>query len=84
VTGAIEDSSMTTRIVLGPEFVRALRVRGLTIAEVARTAKVSEPTVSAALHGRRINTGSALRICRAVAATPVVAELDAWLADEAA
>ena len=63
----------------GEEFARAVQVRGLTLAELAKRARVSAPTVSSAVHQRPINVSSALRLCRALGETPVVAELDRWV-----
>ena len=71
---------MITRVVLSEDFLRAIRVRGLTLTTLAVKAKVSLPTVSSAVHQRPINASSALRLCRALAETPVVDELDKWVA----
>lgn len=70
---------MANRVVLGEEFNRAVKVRGLLVVELAAKARVSVPTISAALRHKPLNPTSALRICRALAVIPVVPELDAWV-----
>ena len=69
---------MKTRITLNDEFSRAVAIRGLTVTEVARRAGVSLPTASSALRQRPLNVATALRLCRAVAGAPIVAELEVW------
>jgi transcriptional regulator with XRE-family HTH domain len=69
---------MVTRIVFDDEFAHALRVRGLTLTELAGRARVTVATASAAVHGRPLNVSTATRLARALAAVPVVSELEAW------
>lgn len=71
---------MTTRIAFDEDLLRAIRLRGLTLQEVAARAGISPATVSAAIHGRAVNMRTALRLARAVSSCPVVPELEAWLA----
>ena len=73
---------MTTRVVFDPEFLHAVRVRGLTVGELAQRARLSSATVSAALHGRPLNVRSAVLLARAVAGCPVIRELEEWVAAE--
>lgn len=61
---------MTSRIVFGPAFLEAIRVRGLTLTEVARRAP--------AVRGHAVNITTALRLARVVSAAPTVPELEAW------
>jgi predicted transcriptional regulator len=70
---------MKTRIVLGGEFVRAIKVRGLTPAELAKRARISVPTVSSAIKHRPINVSSALRLCNTLDSIPVIEALDRWV-----
>ena len=70
---------MSTRIRFGAELGYALQVRALTLSEAARLANVAVATVSAAVDGRQVNVGTALRIARAVAACPLVPELVEWV-----
>ncbi|HEX4755835.1 MAG TPA: hypothetical protein VH661_08805 [Candidatus Dormibacteraeota bacterium] len=69
---------MVTRIAFDDEFAHALRVRGLTLTGLARRARVTLATASAAVHGRPLNVATATRLARALAAVPVVSELEAW------
>lgn len=69
---------MVTRIAFDEDFAHALRVRGLTLTELANRARVSVATASAAVHGRPLNVSTATRLARALAAAPVVSELEAW------
>ena len=69
---------MVTRIAFDDEFAHALRVRGLTLTELANRARVTVATASAAVHGRPLNVSTATRLARALAAVPVVSELEAW------
>ena len=71
---------MVTRVTFDAEFAHAIRVRGLTLADVARQAQVTVATVSAAVNGRSVNMRSAVLLSRAVASCPVIGELEAWLA----
>lgn len=78
---------MTSRITFGPELGYGLRIRGLSLTDVARLAGVAVATASAAVAGRPVNIATALRVARAVSAQPIVPELLEWverpLADEA-
>jgi hypothetical protein len=67
-----------TRVTFSPDFLRAVRIRGLTLDELARSARVAPATVSAAVNGRRVNVSTALRISKAVAARPPIPELENW------
>jgi transcriptional regulator with XRE-family HTH domain len=69
---------MSTRIAFDDEFSQALRVRGLTLSELARRAAVTVATASAAVRGRPLNVTTATRLARALAAAPVIPELEAW------
>jgi len=62
----------------GPEFAKAVRIRGLTAQRLAKLASVSPATVGAALHGRAVQIATALRIVRAVTETPVIDGLEEW------
>jgi plasmid maintenance system antidote protein VapI len=73
---------MNTRIVLDREFLHAVRIRGLTIGELATRAELSPATASAAVHGRPLNIRSAVQLARALAASPVIEELERWAAEE--
>jgi hypothetical protein len=68
-----------TRFRFGPEFTRAVQIRGLTLTAVARGAGIALATASAAARGDPVNVATALKLSRAVAAAPVVPELDAWM-----
>ncbi|MGD0193270.1 MAG: hypothetical protein ABSC35_00240 [Candidatus Dormibacteria bacterium] len=70
---------MRTRFRFGPEFTRAVQIRGLTLTAVARGAGIAMATASAAARGDPVNVATALKLSRAVAAVPVVPELDAWI-----
>ena len=74
---------MISRIRFDRELAQAIRVRGLTVTEVARRANLSMATVSAALKGRPVNMTTALRLTRTVTAAPVVPELERWARDPA-
>ncbi len=69
---------MVTRIAFDEEFAHALRVRGLTLTELASRARVTVATASSAVHGRPLNVSTATRLARALASVPVVSELEAW------
>jgi transcriptional regulator with XRE-family HTH domain len=69
-----------SRVTFNDEFARAVRVRGLTLTEVARLSGVSMATASSAVHGRPVNMRSAVLLSRALAATAAVPELEVWLA----
>jgi transcriptional regulator with XRE-family HTH domain len=69
---------MVTRIAFDDEFAHALRVRGLTLTELASRARVTVATASSAVRGRPLNVSTATRLARALAAVPVVSELETW------
>ncbi|MBJ7595916.1 MAG: helix-turn-helix transcriptional regulator [Candidatus Dormibacteraeota bacterium] len=69
---------MLTRIAFDQEFAQALRVRGLTLTELAVRAHVTVATASAAVQGRPLNVSTATRLARALASAPVVSELERW------
>jgi hypothetical protein len=75
--GAVR-APMTSRIVFGPAFLQAIRVRGLTLTEVARRAPAAVATVSSAVRGHPVNITTALRLARVVNAAPIVPELETW------
>jgi transcriptional regulator with XRE-family HTH domain len=56
--------------------------RGLSATELARVAKLSHPTVSAALAGRPISATSLQLIAAALARLPVVHMIDALLGND--
>lgn len=70
---------MSTRFRFGPEFMRAVQVRGLTLTDVARSAGVALATACSAAHGDAVNVSTAIRLSKAVAAVPVLPELEAWV-----
>jgi transcriptional regulator with XRE-family HTH domain len=74
---------MISRIVFDDDFRHAMRIRGLTLSDVARLTGFALATVSRAASGRPINMSTALRLARAVMARPVVPELEAWARDPA-
>ena len=56
------------RVTFDPNWLhREMAVRGLQVSDVVEEARVSRPTVTAALNGRRINMTSALAISEALA-----------------
>ena len=69
---------MTTRVAFDRELLRAIQIRGLTVGEIARRARLSPATVSAAIRGKSLNVRSAVLLARAVAACPVIPELEEW------
>jgi hypothetical protein len=69
---------VNTRVVFDPKVLHAIRVRGLTIGELARHSRLSQATVSAAIHGRPLNVRSAVLLARTLAACPVIGELEEW------
>jgi Bacterial regulatory proteins, lacI family len=69
---------MTSRIAFHGGLAHAMRVRGLTLTEVARRAHVTLSTVSRAVSSLPVNLTTALRIARVVSACPVVLELEEW------
>jgi hypothetical protein len=72
---------MITRITFDEKLAHAIRVRGITLTEVAHRANLALATVSAALSGRPVNVTTALRLTRVVSACPIVPELEAWARD---
>ena len=68
-------SRVTTRITFNHDFVQSMRERGLTLADVAKRARVSPATVSSAARGRAVNMRTAIEISRVMANTPVIEEL---------
>ena len=70
--------TMSTRFRFSPEFARAVQIRGLTLTDVARRAGVAVATASAAARGNAINVSTAIRLSKAVAAAPILPELEAW------
>jgi hypothetical protein len=68
----------TSRIVFDDEFPQAIRVRGLTMSEVAQRARLSVATVSSAVRGRPVNMTTAVRLAKVVSASPIIPELDEW------
>ena len=71
---------MNTRVVFDPRVLHAIRVRGLTIGELARQSRLSQATVSAAIHGKPLNVRSAVLLARTLAECPVIKELEEWAA----
>ena len=71
---------MISRITFGPELVRALHVRGMTVPELAGRARVSIATAASALHGHPVNASSALRLCQALSSVEPIKELQDWVA----
>ena len=71
-----EVTPMITRVTFAPEFAHAVKIRGLTVGDLARRAHLSSATVSAAIHGKPFNMRSALILTRTVAACPVIKELE--------
>lgn len=69
---------MITRIAFDQDFGHAIRVRGLTLTELAKRAGVTITTASAAVRGRPLNMTTATRLARALAGAPVIPELEAW------
>ncbi len=77
-TGYHGDAPVISRLAFDAELVHAIRIRGLTLTELARRANLSAATVSSALSGRPVNLTTALRLTRVVSAAPVVPELERW------
>jgi predicted transcriptional regulator len=76
----VERHAMNTRIVFDREFTHTIRIRGLTMGELAKRAGRSQATASAAVHGKPLNMRSAVQLARALAACPVIEELERWAA----
>ena len=70
---------MITRITFAPEFLRAVKIRGLTVGDLAQRAHLSPATASSAVDGKAVNVRSAVLLARAVAASPVIEELEEWV-----
>ncbi len=71
---------MSTRMIFDREFGHAVRIRGLTVGVLAKRAGLSQATASAAVHGKPLNMRSAVQLARALAACPVIEELERWAA----
>lgn len=56
--------------------------RGLSVTDLARAAKLSHPTVSAALAGRAISSQSLQLIAAALTRLPVIEVIDSLLINE--
>jgi len=68
------------RLILGAAFLRDVRARGLTYAELAQRADLDPATVSAAANGASVNMATATRLARAIKEAPIVPELANWVA----
>lgn len=75
MSSAQHRSRVTTRITFDHHLVQSMRERGLTLADVAKRARVSPATVSSAARGRAVNMRTAIQISRVMANTPVIEEL---------
>ncbi len=69
----------TCGLTLSDAFLRDVRARGITYAEVAQRSGLDPATVSAAAHGASVNMTTATRLARAIKATPIVPELANWV-----
>jgi len=69
---------MTSRFTFSPEFAHEVRLRGLTLTELARRAGVALATASSAVRCHEVNLTTAVRLARVVDAAPVVPELERW------
>jgi DNA-directed RNA polymerase specialized sigma54-like protein len=69
---------VTTRVGFDPSVLHAIAVRSLTIGELARQSRLSQATVSTAIHGKLLNVRSAVLLARTLAASPVITELEEW------
>ena len=70
---------MANRVAFSAELLRAIRIRGLTLQEVAQKSGLSAATVGSAVAGKKVNMSTALRIGKAVHETKVIPELEQWL-----
>jgi plasmid maintenance system antidote protein VapI len=70
---------VTSRVTFRPEFGDAVRLRGLTLTELAHRAGVCVATASSAVRERQVNLSTALRLAKVVDATPVIRELELWI-----
>jgi len=75
---------MNTRVVFDPAVFHPMHVRGLTVAGLARGARLSPATISAAIHGKPLNVRSAVLLARTLASYPVIHELAEWAIQGAA
>jgi hypothetical protein len=73
---------MSTRIVFDREFAHAIRIRGLTIGELAKRARLSQAPPSAAVHGKPLNSRrwTLLRSKKATQTPPKAASTTAFSA----
>ena len=55
---------MITRVTFAPEFLRAVKIRGLTVGELAQRAHLSPATASSAVKGKAVNVRSAVVLAR--------------------
>jgi transcriptional regulator with XRE-family HTH domain len=67
------------RLILSAAFLRDMRARGLTYAELGQRARVNPATVSAAARGASVNMVTATRLARAIRETPIVPGLAEWV-----
>ena len=74
---------MISRIAFDEVFRHAIRIRGLTLSDVARLTGFALATVSRAAAGRPVNMNTGRRLAQAVFACPIVPELEAWARDPA-
>ena len=73
---------MITRVTFAPEFAHAVKIRGLTVGDLAQRAHLSGATTSTAIHGKPVNMRSVLLLARTVGACPVIKELEEWVAGD--
>jgi len=67
-----------SRLVFDDDFRHAMRIRGLTLSDVAKMTGLALATVSRAATGKPVNMGTGLRLAGAVMSRPVVPELEMW------
>ena len=72
--------SASTRVVFSEDFVRAVQIRGMTLRSLAKVSGVSIDTISSAASGKQVNMCTAIALSKALASTPVIAELDQLVA----
>jgi hypothetical protein len=68
---------MISRVAFDEAFGHAMRIRGLTLSDVARPTGFALATVSRAAAGRPVNMNTALLLAQAVFTCPIVPELEA-------
>jgi transcriptional regulator with XRE-family HTH domain len=73
---------MRSRFIFGAEFAYGMKIRGLTLTELARRANVVIATASSAARGRPVNIQTALKLAGVVSAAPVIPELELWIQRE--